>query len=159
MPWLRGQLGADGLAATAAFGTAVALALFALARDPATALAASFVAGVSWIAVLATINVSAQVGLPGWVRGRGLALFVTVQFGALTLGGLVWGQVASRAGLPATHIMAAIGLLIALFALRRWKLQTGADVDLNPSLHWPAPVLARNVEGDRGPVLVTVEYR
>jgi hypothetical protein len=49
--------------------------------------------------------------------------------------------------------------VVALLALRRWKLQTGAGVDLNPSMHWPAPVLAQDVDGDRGPVLVTVEYR
>jgi hypothetical protein len=33
-----------------------------------------------------TRSVSAQVGLPAWVRGRGLALFVTVQFGAMSFG-------------------------------------------------------------------------
>ncbi len=40
-----------------------------------------------------------------------------------------------------------------------WKLQTGAEVDLAPSMHWPAPILARDIESDRGPVLVTVEYQ
>jgi hypothetical protein len=28
-----------------------------------------------------------------------------------------------------------------------------------PSMHWPAPIVALDIEGDRGPVLVTVEYR
>ena len=41
----------------------------------------------------------------------------------------------------------------------RWKLQTGAGLDLTPSMHWPAPIVASNVEHERGPVLVTVEYR
>src|SRR5262249_9868768 len=36
---------------------------------------------------------------------------------------------------------------------------TGASVDLTPSMHWPEPVLAHDVDVDRGPVLVTVEYR
>jgi hypothetical protein len=40
----------------------------------------------------------------------------------------------------------------------RWKLQTGADVDLTPSMHWPAPVPTYEIADDRGPVLVTVEY-
>ena len=31
------------------------------------------------------LNVSAQVALPDWVRGRGLAIFVTTFFGALSL--------------------------------------------------------------------------
>src|SRR5205823_1146322 len=39
------------------------------------------------------------------------------------------------------------------------KLQTGADIDLRPSLHWPAPAVAGEIEHERGPVLVTVEYR
>jgi predicted MFS family arabinose efflux permease len=159
LPLLKERLGADGLAAAGTVGTAVALVLFGLARAPATALVASSIAGLSWIAVLATINVSAQLGLPAWVRGRGLALFVTVMFGAMSLGSMAWGQVATHIGLQATHIVAAAGLVVALLALRRWKLQTGAGVDLNPSMHWPAPVLAQDVDGDRGPVLVTVEYR
>jgi hypothetical protein len=40
-----------------------------------------------------------------------------------------------------------------------WKLQTGADLDLAPSMHWPVPVLTNDIEADRGPVLVTVEYQ
>jgi hypothetical protein len=72
---------------------------------------------------------------------------------------MAWGQVAVHLGLPATLIIAAAGLVVALLALRRWRLQTGASVDLNPSMHWPAPVPAQDIDGDRGPVLVTVEYR
>ena len=41
----------------------------------------------------------------------------------------------------------------------RWKLQAGTGIDLTPSMHWPAPVVAQSIEQDRGPVLVTVEYR
>ncbi|HEX9178859.1 MAG TPA: MFS transporter, partial [Burkholderiales bacterium] len=32
-------------------------------------------------------------------------------------------------------------------------------LNLAPSLHWPTPVLAEEPEEDRGPVMVTVEYR
>lgn len=159
LPAVKKRLGPDGLAAVGIVGTALALVLFGLAREPLAALAASFVAGLSWIAVLATINVSAQVGLPAWVRGRGLALFVTVQFGSMSLGSMVWGQLASHIGLPATHLVAAAALLAALLLLRSWKLQTGEGADLTPSMHWPTPVVAQDIEGDRGPVLVTVEYQ
>jgi hypothetical protein len=159
LPLLKRRLGADGSAAAGTIGTAVALVLFGLAREPVMALAASVVAGVSWIAVLATLNVSAQVGLPAWVRGRGLALFVTVMFGSMSLGSVIWGQMANFAGLSATHVVAAAGLAVALWLLRGWKLQTGEGVDLNPSMHWLAPVVFQEVEADRGPVLVTVEYQ
>jgi hypothetical protein len=115
-------------------------------------------AGISWIAVIATLNVSAQLALPGWVRGRGLAVFATVQFAGLAVGSAVWGQAAQAIGLPAAHIVAAMALVGLIPLLRRWRLQTGDGLDLAPSMHWPAPVLSGDVEPDRGPVLVTVEY-
>lgn len=140
-------------------GTALATLLFGLARNPATALLASGVAGASWIAVLASLNVSAQVALPDWVRGRGLAIFVTAFFGALSVGSAIWGQVAGMAGLPTAHFLAAAGALATIPLTWRWKLQQGAEIDLTPSLSWPAPITTHEVEHDRGPVLVTVEYR
>src|SRR5262249_6403260 len=77
------------------------------------------------IAVLASLNLSAQVALPEWVRGRGLAMFVTVFFGAMTIGSAAWGQIAGMAGVPAAHFMAAAGAVLALPLTWRWKLQTG----------------------------------
>jgi len=159
LPWLKWFMGADKLVAAGTIGTAVALVLFGLARHPGGALAASGIAGVSWIAVIATINVSAQFALPGWVRGRGLAVFATVLFGAMTLGSILWGQVAAMIGLPGAHFTAAAGAIAAVPLLWRWKLQTGAGVDLMPSMHWPTPVLSHEIDAERGPTLVTVEYR
>jgi MFS family permease len=159
LPTFKRWFGVDMIAAGGSAGTALALVLFALARDSATAFVASILAGVSWIALLATLNVSAQVALPSWVRGRGLSVFGTVMFGSLALGSLVWGQVAALVGLPITLLAAAAGVLAAVPLLWRFKLQTGADVDLTPSMHWPEPVVSRALDADRGPVLVTVEYR
>jgi predicted MFS family arabinose efflux permease len=158
LPRLKAWLGADWLVAAGIIGTAIALALFGIALEPVVALVASAIAGLSWIAVLATMNVSAQVALPGWVRGRGLAMFATVQFGAMSLGSVVWGQLAAISGLPLAHLIAAAGALAVIPLLWHWKLQTGEGVDMTPSMHWPAPVLSRDVEGDRGPVLTTLEY-
>ncbi len=159
LPVLKKALGPDRLVMAGTAGTALALVLFALARHPAVAFIASAFAGASWIAVLAPINVSAQIGLPDWVKGRGLALFATVQFGAMTLGSLVWGQAAKLAGLPLAHLVAAAGAVGAIPLLRRWRIQSGAGLDFTPSLHWPAPILAGALDDARGPVLVTVDYR
>ena len=122
-------------------------------------LAANFLAGVARIAVLANLNVSAQLALPDRVRGRGLAVFVTVFYGSMTLGSAVWGEVAELAGLPLTLLVAAAGALLAIPLTRDRKLQTGAGVDLTPSMHWPVPVVTHEIERDRGPVLVSVNYR
>jgi MFS family permease len=159
LPWLKQRLGADRLMAVGALGQVIAMALYGVAREPVTALAASVVAGASWIAALATLTVSAQVALPDWVRGRGLALYTTVFFGCLSLGSAGWGEVAVLAGLPDALFLAAAGALAAIILTWRWKLQTGAGLDLTPSMHWPAPIVAQEIAHDRGPVLVTVEYR
>ncbi len=159
LPWAKAKLGADRLMAVGAFGQALAMLLYGLAREPVIALAASVIAGASWIGALATLSVSAQVALPDWVRARGLALYTTVFFGCLTLGSAAWGEVVVVVGLANAHFLAAAGALAAIALTWRWKLQTGASLDLSPSMHWPAPLIAQPIEQDRGPVLVTVEYR
>ena len=159
LPWAKAKTGPDLLVAVGTVGTAGALVLFGLARSPAVALVASALAGASWIAVLANLNVSAQVALPNWVRGRGLALFVTVFFGTMTLGSAIWGELASVLGLPLAHFIAAAGAVLALPLTWKKKLQTGAGVDLTPSMHWPAPAVTGEIDSERGPVLVTVEYQ
>ena len=156
---LREKLGADSLVAAASLGTAIATALFAFARHPATAVVASFIAGASWIAAVSSLNVAAQVVLPEWVRGRGLAMYVTVMFGALTIGSAIWGQLAAVAGLPTSLLLAAAGAVIGIPLTWKWKLQASVGVDFSPSMHWPDPVTTHTIEADRGPVLVTVEYR
>jgi predicted MFS family arabinose efflux permease len=159
LPALKAKWGPDVLMALATAGTALATVLFGLAREPITALIASAIAGASWIAALATLNISAQVALPDWVRGRGLAVFATAFFGCVTLGSAVWGEVASYTGLALAHLAAGAGMLATIPLTWRWKLQTGMCIDLSPSMHWPAPITAQEIEHERGPVLVSVEYR
>lgn len=159
LPWMKAALGPDRLVAVGTLGTALSLLLLGVARHSVLGLAACVIAGISWIAVLASLNVSVQVSLPDWVRGRGLSIFVTVFFGAMTAGSALWGQLASALGLPMAHFVAAAGAVVGIALTWGWKLQGGARVDLAPSMHWPAPVLAIHADADRGPVLVTVEYR
>ena len=158
LPGLTKRLGPDRLAVAGALGTAAATALFGLAHGIATALLASAIAGVSWIGGLSSLNVSALVALPEWVRGRGSAIYVTVMFGALTLGSLIWGEVASSLGLAPALFVSAAGGAIAVLAQRRWQLQTSADLDLSPAMHWAPAVTSGDFDPNRGPVLVTVRY-
>jgi MFS family permease len=158
LPQAHRRFGADGVVNAGGLGTAAALLLFGAAHEAWVAVAACLLAGVSWIAVLASLNVSAQVALPEWVRGRGLAVYVTVFFGTVTAGSALWGWIAESHGLSVAHYAAGVGALLAMALTRRWKLHTGPEADLTPSMHWPEPVLAGGVAEDAGPVLVTVEY-
>jgi predicted MFS family arabinose efflux permease len=159
LPRLKERLGADRLMTLCAAGTALATALFGLARNPGVFLFASALAGVCWIGALSSLNLSAQVALPEWVRGRGLALFVTVMFGALSLGGLLWGKVAALVDTSTALLAAAAAAALSIPLTWQFKLQTGVGVDFTPSEHWPAPITTHEIDRDRGPVMVTVEYR
>jgi MFS family permease len=159
LPRARGKSGADAAVMLGEAGTAAALLLFGVATQAWVAVFACILAGVSWIVVLASLNVSAQEALPEWVRGRGLAAYVSVFFGTMSLGSFVWGYLATHLGLPAAHYVAGAGALLAMFLTRGWHLHSGPAADLTPSMHWPEPVLAAGVAQDAGPVLVTVEYQ
>src|SRR5262252_2199162 len=158
LPRARARAGPDGVVMLGEAGTAAALVLFGLAQQPWVGVIACLLAGVSWISVLATLNVSAQTVLPDWVRGRGLAAYVTVFFGTMTVGSALWGFVAEHLGLASAHYLAGAAALLALWMTRRWRLHSGPAADLTPSMHWPEPVLAAGNQDDAGPVLVTVEY-
>ena len=157
--WLKKRLGANGQAALGAVGTVASLCLLAAAHEPILALLASFIYGAASIVALTTFFVSAQVALPAWVRGRGLAIFLTVYFGALTLGSAVWGEVATAKGVPFALYCAGAGTLIGLALTWPWKLQTNEAQDLTPSMRWRAPCFLNRVTDDRGPILAIGEYR
>lgn len=159
LPKVRKRFGADRTVAAGTAGTALVLAVFALVPSTLAAAAVSLLAGFSWIAVLSSLNVSAQASLPEWVRARGLSIYLTVFFGSMSLGSVVWGQVASAAGIPAALIAAAVLLLAVLALVRKVPLTSVGTLDLSPSAHWPAPVVTGELEPDRGPVMILIEYR
>jgi MFS family permease len=159
LDWLKTRLGPNGQIGLGAIGTAVSLFLLAAARDPVTALVASFIAGASSIVGLTAFFVSAQVALPEWVRGRGLAIFLTAYFGALTLGSALWGEVATAKGVPFALVSAGIGALIGIALTWGWKLQTTEAGTLAPSMRWRSPCFLNRVADDRGPILAIAEYR
>ena len=158
LPKIKGRLGADGTVMAGTIGTAIVMVLMALVPNQTAAVAASVLAGLSWIAVLSSLNVSAQTALPDWVRARGLSVFLTVFFGSMSLGSLAWGQIASVWGIPVTLIAAGLGALIAI-PLTRWAhIGLSAAQDLTPSMHWPEPVVSADAATDR-PVMIQITYR
>lgn len=158
LPRLRPHLGPEGLMTGAALLCAAVLAVLASAPPSAVALVALLGLGGAWIVALTTLGAITQAVLPNWVRGRGLAVYLTVFNGALAAGSLAWGAAAQGLGLvPALGLAAGVLVLGAVLAWR-WPLPAGEDV-LDPAHAWPEPTLAAPVSADRGPVLVLVTYR
>lgn len=159
LPKLSGKLNTDQTVMIGTGGTALALILLALATTPPFLMAAAFLGGLSWIAVLTSFNVSAQMALPDWIRARGLAVFLMGFFGSMALGSLIWGQIASATSVLVALLVAAGGLVLGLFATRKFEVGQGEKKDLSAAAIWPeAPTLSEKHGTDQR-AMVTVEYR
>src|SRR6185437_1275097 len=85
--------------------------------------------------------------------------FVVVFMGGMSIGSVVWGQIATHVGIAGALTMAAIGMVLAVVASWRARLGRHEVRNFTPSMEWPAPIVAQPPEPDSGPVLVTIEYR
>lgn len=126
LPPLRARWGLDRTVTVGTVGTALALAGFALGREPWVGVLTALLAGASWITALSSLNVAAQLAVPDWVRARGMALYTTVFYGCLALGSLFWGQVGTHLGLTATLLIAAAAALLVLVFVPRLPLHESA---------------------------------
>jgi MFS family permease len=155
----RRRYSADTIVASATLAfVATALVLGWVRSVPVVALAL-VIGGGAWVSVLSSLNASAQVVLPAWVRARGMATYLLVFQGGQALGSAVWGALAERTSLTAALTTVAAGLALALLlASRRHRLATPVELDMTPSAHWAEPELALEPDPAR-PVLVEVEYR
>lgn len=122
LPRLRARFGPDRVIVASSCATALALLAFALVDLSAIAILACLVAGAAWIAAISTFTVATQLLLPDWVRARGLAVYNTIFYGALTLGSVFWGQLSEGFGIEAALLAAAIGLLLGMTLARRIRL-------------------------------------
>ncbi len=159
LPRLRARIDPDRLVLIATLAYAACVVALAVVRDLPVLYLVSLVNGLAWITVLSSLQIAAQTSVPGWVRARALALYIVVFSAGMAAGSLGWGTLAQQTSTVIALLAAAAGtVLAALFGLR-FRLGEAARVNATPSAHWPTPVLAEGVAGDRGPVLVTIEYR
>jgi len=159
LPRLRARVSRDLVVAGATVLFALVTLVLAWSRDVLVLGAAMLAMGAAWISVMSSLMMATQIALPDWVRARGLALFWSFFMGGMAGGSAFWGHVADSAGMPLALTVAAAGLLPGILLARRLSVGRHDGLDLAPSMHWPTPVLAEDLEEDRGPVMVTVEYR
>ena len=158
MPAIKSRLGPNGTVAAGTSGIAVVLASFALVPNNAAAMVSSAAAGMCWIAVLSSFQVSAQTALPNWVRARGLSMFLTVFFGSMAAGSLLWGKIATVTSIETSLLLAALGAVLFIPLTWAAKLNQGDRMDLAPSIHWPAPIVSETPVRQGGSVMIQVTY-
>lgn len=156
---LRKRISANALSIAATLLFALATLALALVPNAWIAGMVMFAAGLAWIGMLTSLNVAAQMASPGWVKARALAVYLLVFQGAMTGGSILWGSLAARTSVGTALIVAALGQAASLLLAYAWRLPRDSGADLAPSNHWAAPVVSVPPAGDRGPVLVEIEYR
>ena len=122
-----------------------------------TCIALGF-AGAGW-AVVGNVNLTAiQTAIPPWVRARAMALYLLVFQGAMALGSVLWGTVATHAGLEGA-LLGSVAVLAATVAVMRVvPAHIGDAAAATPSdLLAPPDVQVRPGDED-GPIAVQVNY-
>ena len=97
---------------------ALALPLLGNAGESSAALPVSFFAGLGFVAIVTTLNVSMQLRSPEEILGRCLSIYQAITFGGMALGAWLWGALADRAGLAFATEVAAGWLVLTTLVLR-----------------------------------------
>jgi MFS family permease/quinol monooxygenase YgiN len=153
---LRQRYARDALVLRGAALQSAAMAVVTFAPNAWVAVPAMFAAGAAWITTANTLSVSAQMGLPDWVRARGMSMYQMAIMGASALGAALWGQVATLTTLHLSLGVAATTGVLAMALANRLMPDHGAEEDLTPVRPFAHP--EPQTPPPSGQVLVQVEY-
>jgi MFS family permease len=118
----------------------------------------SLFGGAAWTIFMSVFNTLIQRLAPDWVRARVLAVYLFVFQGSMTVGSVLWGASAERAGLEKALLASAVGIAACLLLRLPFPLPEPSTT-LDAWNHWRKPTMFLEPEPDEGPVLVTVEYK
>ncbi|GAA4043796.1 MFS transporter [Hymenobacter glaciei] len=137
-------------------GTNLALALVSQIQ---VLYAVMFVSGIAWLLVMTSFSTTVQLSVPKWVQARVISVYMLVFQAGLSVGSLVWGELADHLSLR-TSLLAAAGWMLASTLLAfPFPMRSAEGLNLDPAEHWPAPETEGPIDPDDGPVLVMIEYQ
>ena len=157
LPRLRQRWSRDGLVARGATLQAVAMAVVAFSPDALVAVPAMFAAGMAWITTANSLSVSAQLGLPDWVRARGMSMYQMAIMGASAAGAAIWGQIATLSTVQTSLLIASATGAITMLLVNRLMSDTSVEEDLTPSSQFKVPVA--DAPPTTGHVVATIEFQ
>ncbi len=158
LPAMRSRFSADSVILFGSFGVVLASVALAYLRNLPLLGLAMLALGASWISAQSTLQVTAQLALPGWVRARGLAVFIASFMGVMALGAVGWGKLASVTSLQTALLCAAAVGGFGTLLTSRLSLEKIAETDNTPAEPVIEPQLTPPNDQDRGPVLINIEY-
>ena len=120
--------------------------------------AVMFVSGIAWLLVMTSFSTTVQLSVPKWVQARVISVYMLVFQAGLSVGSLVWGELADHLSLQ-TSLLAAAGWMLAstLLALP-FPMRSAEGLNLDPADNRPYTMAEGSIDPDDGPVLVMIEY-
>ena len=120
--------------------------------------AVMFVSGIAWLLVMTSFSTTVQLSVPRWVQARVISVYMLVFQAGLSVGSLVWGELADHLSLR-TSLLAAAGWMLAstLLALP-FPMRSAEGLNLDPADDRPHSAGEDSIDPDNGPVLVMIEY-
>ncbi len=157
LPRLRRQFARDALILSGASLQSFAMIVMALTPHTWVAAPAMLCVGAAWITTANTLSVSAQMGLPDWVRARGMSMYQMAIMGASATGAAVWGQVATLSSVAISIALAAVTGVLAMALANRLMPGQGIVEDLTPTNLLQVP--QADEPPAQGHVMVMIEYQ
>lgn len=96
--------------------------LLGLAPGVWVAGVAMFGAGLFWLLTLATMNATAQLMAPDWIRGRAMSIYTLAFVGVLPIGSILSGTVADWVGTPGSLVIFSSGAVVLGLMAPRFKV-------------------------------------
>jgi MFS family permease len=158
LPRVTARLSPNGLVLFAGLVFGASTAASVLVPSLPVVLLALVPAGLAWLTMLATMNGTLQVFLPGWVRARGLSIYQMVFAGGQALASVGWGVLAQRVGVVTALLVAGAMLAAGALTVAFWPMRDPSGLDQRPAVYWPEPIVEFEPELEGGPVLVTLAY-
>ncbi|MDB5413966.1 MAG: transporter [Rubritepida sp.] len=126
LPAVRGRLDRSGMVFWSSLLSALALVILATLHHWSAAAVGMMLYGVSWISAASTLQASAQMAAPSWVRARAMGIYQMCFFGAMAAGAAFSGWMASVAGVEMALGLFAFGGATGAVAVRGWRLEGDA---------------------------------
>ena len=157
LPQLRRRWARDPLLLRGITLQSAAMGVMVVAPNAWVAVPAMFAAGAAWITTANTLSISAQMGLPDWVRARGMSMYQMAIMGSSAFGAALWGQVATLTAVPVALGIAACTGVVAMAVANRAIPDKGNVDDLTPVSPFAPP--QPEAPPTDGHIQVSVEYR
>ena len=119
-----------------------------------------FLSGTAWLLTMTSFSTSVQLHVPKWVQARAVSIYMLVFQAGMSLGSIVWGELADRSTLTVALLAAATWMLGSLALALPFPMHQPEGLDFSPAEPWSdqLPAVEEAIGLDDGPVVVMIDY-